>query len=352
MTRYLLALIALLEAGALAVAAEVQTAIPTPRAPSAEEQMHLGAVQAVREKGQASAAEMQLLIEKLKNPSPLVRAHAAQVLGQLGEAGRPAVEALVPLAADPDPLVRREAAHAVLKIRPGPAVTIPLVKKLLADADPGLRNRILNTLAGLGKAAVPGLIEALKDDEAGKYACLVLASIGPDAVDAVPALVARLKTEKRPEVQQQIVTALGAIGSAAAVPALAEELSAAEDATCVAAAFALGRIGPPARAGEAVLNKSLASSDAVLKVVSAWALAKIAPEDAAAKDRAVEVLAEALLECGSAGAARPFAVSLTCAPVRHGSCRSSSGSWRARTRRRSPKRSMSWPRWARRPCRP
>ncbi|MCL4194910.1 MAG: HEAT repeat domain-containing protein, partial [Thermoguttaceae bacterium] len=58
--------------------------------------------------------------------------------------------------------------------------------------------------------------------------------------------------------------------------------------------FGLGRIGPPAEAGVPTLNNSLESTDPVLKVVSAWAVAKIKPDDAAAKDRAVTILAEAL----------------------------------------------------------
>jgi len=201
---------------------------------------------------------------------------------------------LVPLAADPDPLVRREAAHALLKLRPDREVVRPLIRKMLGEADPGTRNRILNAIADLGKAAVPNLVDALKEDEAAPYAIVVLGSIGPDAADAAPALAERLKVEQRPEVRQQIVMALGAVGSAAAVPALVEELSDAEEATRVAAAFGLGRIGPPAAAGSAPLTKSLDSPDPVLKVVSAWALAKIKPDDAAAKDQAVTVLAESL----------------------------------------------------------
>ncbi len=294
MTRNTIALLALLAMSGLARAAESQAGAPALQTPSAEDKTHLQAIRAVLGKGPASTEDLGLLAEKLKNPSPLVRAYAARALGDSGEAARPVARELVPLAADPDPLVRREAAQALLKIRPDREVVRPLMRKMLAEADPGTRNRILNAIADLGKAAVPNLVDALKEDEAAPYAIVVLGSIGPDAADAAPALAERLKAEQRPEVRQQIVMALGAVGSAAAVPALVEELSDADEATRVAAAFGLGRIGPPAAAGSAALTKSLESPDPVLKVVSAWALAKIKPDDAAARDQAVTVLAESL----------------------------------------------------------
>ncbi len=294
MTRISITLLAVLALGRLADGAEGQALAPSHRQPTVEEQTRLDAIQAVQNRGQATVDDLGLLMEELKNPSPLVRARAAHALGGLGKAGLPAVAALVACASDPDPVVRREAGRAVLAIHPGPQVTIPLLKKMLADADPGARNRILNTLAAQGKAAVPGLIEALKDDEAAQYACLVAASIGPDAAEAAPALVERLEVEKRPWVRQQVVMALGAVGSEAAVPALVKELNDAQEATRVGAAYGLGRIGPAAVSGESALAKSLASPDPVLKVVSAWALAKVKPEDPAAKEQAVTVLAESL----------------------------------------------------------
>lgn len=266
-----------------------------PQQVSQEEQRSIDAILAVQGKGQPSAEEMQRLTAELKNPSPLVRTHAAQALGHLGAAAKSAVPALVPLVADPDPRVRRAASRAVLTIRPGPAVTLPLVKKLLADADPTVRMTILHTLADLGKPALPGLIAALQDDEAAKYACLVLAEIGPDAADAIPALAERLKIEQRPEVRQQIVMALGAIGSAAAVPTLSAELTDRRETTRVAAAFGLGRIGPAAKTADAELTKAMTHDDPVLRAVSAWARVKINPADQAAKDQAVTILTESLI---------------------------------------------------------
>ena len=43
------------------------------------------------------------------------------------------------------------------------------------------------------------------------------------------------------------------------------------------------------------LTKTLDDADPVLKTVSAWALAKISPDDAQLKDKCVDMLAESLL---------------------------------------------------------
>ena len=296
MRRFTLVFVAVFVAAGPLAGADRESSDATPPTASATEQDRIKAINAVWEKGHASAEELGLLRAELKNPSPPVRAHAAHALGQLGRAALPAVETLVTLVADPDDTVRREAARAIMKIQPGPKVTIPLTKKLLSDADPAVRMRILLTMAALGKPVVPGLIEALQDDEAAKYACLVLAEIGPDAADAVPALIQRLQVEKRPEVRQQIVMAFAAIGSPLAVPTLIDELNDPQAITRLAAAFALGRIGPPAtKEAEAALSKCGQDSDPVLKVVSAWALAKITPDDPQVKDQSVTVLAESLL---------------------------------------------------------
>jgi HEAT repeat protein len=286
---------AFVAAGQLAAADNELPAAAAPKAASPQEQERISAIDAVGEKGQASAAELDLLRAELKHPSPLVRAHAAHALGQLGRGAMPAVETLLPLVGDPNATVRREAARAILRIRPGPKVTIPLAKKLLGDADPALRMRILHTLAEVGKPAVPGLIAALQDDEAAKFACLALTEIGPDAADAAPALIRRLQNEKRLEVRQQIVMALGAIASPAAVPRLIDELNDPQEVTRLAAAFALGRIGPPAKAAVAALSKCSQASDPVLQVVGAWALAKVQPDDPQVMDKTVTVLADAIL---------------------------------------------------------
>lgn len=234
------------------------------------------------------------LTEQLKDASPLVRAQAAHQLGAMGEAARPAIESLVALLADTDPHVRATAARAALKIRPGPEVTLPIIKKLLADSDEAARMRFLHTLADLGKEVVPGLIESLKDDDLAKYACVVLAEIGPEAAEAAPALIERLKSEKRPEVRQQLIMALGAVESAESAPDLIAIVEDTEHDSRIPAAFALGRLGPSAKQAAAALTKGMDDANPVLKVVCAWALVRVGPDDQSSKDKAIGVLVEGL----------------------------------------------------------
>ena len=98
-------------------------------------------------------------------------------------------------------------------IRPGPQVTVPLFVKLMDDADPGVRMRVLQTVAEVGQQAVPALIEALKNDKAAYWACVMLRDIGPAAKEAVPALTGKLQ-DSRPEIRREAVLALAAIGDA------------------------------------------------------------------------------------------------------------------------------------------
>ena len=299
MTRVtLVVLAAFLSAAGICTAADapVSAAASKPAAKILpEEQARIAKILALAGNHAASADDVAFLAEELKNSSPLVRAHAAHALGEFGAAAKPAVQALVAAAADADPAVRRAASHAVLRLHPGPAVTLPLAKKLLRDADPAVRMRFLLSLVDLGKEAVPGLRAALKDDEMAKYACLVLSEIGPDADAAAPELLDRLKTETHPEVRQQVILALGAIRAVDAVPALIGVVENEKDVDRAAAAFSLGRIGPAAKAAVPTLTKTLDDADPVLKTVSAWALAKIAPDNAQLKDKCVDLLIESLL---------------------------------------------------------
>jgi hypothetical protein len=89
--------------------------------------------------------------------------------------------------------------------------------------EPTEREIAAAALGRIGRAAVPSLIQALKnrDPDVRKEAALVLARIGPDAFQAVPDLTALLDDENE-EVRKAAARALGQIGpdAAEAVPAL------------------------------------------------------------------------------------------------------------------------------------
>ena len=102
--------------------------------------------------------------------------------------------------------------------------------------------RILHAIAEAGEAAVPGLIEALKNDKTTYWACIVLREIGPAAKDAAPALAEKLK-DPRPEIRREAVLALGALNEAA-IPVLPQIAAALDDEDArTAATFVMGQLG-------------------------------------------------------------------------------------------------------------
>ena len=155
----------------------------------------------------------------------------------------------------------------------------------------------MGALAEAGKEAVPGLTKALEHQDAAYWACLVLAEIGPDAKDAVPALVKLLQTDNRPEVRREAMIALAGIGADAAVPALVQALEDDQEGINAGpAVYALGSIGVKAKAAEGKIKEIADSPDTppLLQTVSLWALARMNPEDEALVREVVPKLAEAL----------------------------------------------------------
>ena len=58
------------------------------------------------------------------------------------------------------------------------------------------------------------VLEALKNEKAAYWACVILREIGPAGKVAVPALAEKLK-DPRPEIRREAALALGAMGGAA-----------------------------------------------------------------------------------------------------------------------------------------
>ena len=166
---------------------------------------------------------------------------------------------------------------------------IPIFIKLLKDPDPGVETRVLSAITEAGEAAVPGLIEALKNDEAAYWACVVLRQIGPAAKAAVPALAEKLK-DSRPDIRIQAILALGAMGGAAlpAVPQIGEAVK--DEQTCAAATFVLGRLKKIPADAEKVMWANARGNSPFLSTVSIWALTNQHPEDPTLRRAATEHL--------------------------------------------------------------
>lgn len=100
--------------------------------------------------------------------------------------------------------------------------------------------------------AVPRLVEALKDSRTAYYAAIALQGL-PDerAYDALHHLVVKTRS---PALKMQAALALGAVGNAAAVPALVSLLNDDNEIVCHYASMALGKTGGDA-AVTAVLDQ-------------------------------------------------------------------------------------------------
>ncbi len=191
----------------------------------------------------ADAADVTTLVKQLKSPEADVRRNAARELANLGEEARPAVPALITaIKQDRDLFVRRFAVQALGTAKADPKVAVPVLKPLIKDNEKELAEAAITALGSMGPTAVAPLIDALNNKpkplakkEKGKKtpkvpdssahlrnkAAEALGQIGPEARAAVPALI---QTLKDPEVRAAAITALGAMGPAAkeALPALQE----------------------------------------------------------------------------------------------------------------------------------
>lgn len=185
----------------------------------------------------AQAADVAQLVNALKSTDTDQRRSAARELADLGGEAKAAAPALIEaMTTDSDLFVRRFAAQAVGKVGADPKVAVPALTALLNDKHKELNEAAVEALGRMGAPAVPALSEALKGGAGPRRvrpgqnvpdgsalvrskAAAALGRIGPDAKAAVPALVEALKDNS---IRTDAATALGEIGGAAkdALPAL------------------------------------------------------------------------------------------------------------------------------------
>ena len=159
-------------------------------------------------------------------------------------------------------------------------------------------------LVGLGPVAVPVLTQGLWDGSGTRAACLALLSrIGADAETVLPVLLKAVKSE-RAEEAYGAARLIGELGpeAASAVPALNNELPAADPILTALLADALGRVGPGAKDAVPTLKTKVMENKnaAPYRVQAAVATWRITRDPDAAK-----FLRDALE--GPKGRARPHA---------------------------------------------
>ena len=176
----------------------------------------------------------------------------------------------------------------------------PDVRKLiqtLTDFDEWRqRQQAAMTISQMGieaKAAIPSLIDRLKDEEwqVRKAAAIALTSMGTEAKPAVHSLITALDDEEW-HVRKPAAQALAAIGKASwpAVPALIEALSDEEWHVRKPAAEALAAIGPTSEPAVPSLIEALSDEEWHVRKPAAEALAAIGPASKPAIPDLIETL--------------------------------------------------------------
>jgi HEAT repeat protein/tetratricopeptide (TPR) repeat protein len=289
--------------------------------------------------GDAAKPAIPAVVETLGDSDAKVRYRAVIVLGNLwsGIENGPEIEAAVPslvkLLKDNDEYTRRRALHALRMIGPAARAAIPTLNEISRDRNNPLHidafsaiNVIerpatddVSALAALlkgqdakvrgqaaerlytismravllsgsfkGEAAIPPLIEALKDPESkvryhslSALVNLMYNATPPDLGVVIPTVTELLKDADR-GTRWQAALLLGKIGprSRAAVPLLTQTLSDDYDAARSSAAYALGEIGPDSKVAVPALLKLLKDPDANVRESAATALAKVEPGSA------------------------------------------------------------------------
>ncbi len=154
------------------------------------------------------------------------------------------ISALTALLADKDQgVVMRAAAYLG---ESGDAMAAPPLIDMLDHQEPSLRFVVSKALVELGPAAVPALIDALKDKNPTvvSSAVEILAKIGDPR--AVVPLSSLLKQHRTDDIGLAIISALGVLGGKEVAPALIEMLTFRDSQAHYAAAEALVNIGGPA----------------------------------------------------------------------------------------------------------
>ena len=215
------------------------------------------AARALGEMAGGNAEAVSALIEALSDSDRNVRGAAVRALGRVGSKAKAAVAALVALL---DKVECNEAIYRTFgAIGPDAKAAIPVLEAAL-PADP---IGAAKALGRIGPASVPTLIKGLKHDNAyvRSSSALALRYLGPDASDAVPALIEVVETDE--DARNPAIQALGAIGqkAAPAVPALVKVLGEGDDTLQYWALDALREIGPGARGAKDAVAKAMLTDD-------------------------------------------------------------------------------------------
>ena len=243
------------------------------------------AEQAIRA-GRAAAAP--LLAEMLRGPAgndwsaAQVRWKSAELLGAIGPPARPHAElALIDALDDEDPHVRKVVAQAIESVGVEDPRCVPRLIEMLDGPHSVAAARTLARFGPQAREAVPALIRLLDHEvvEVRWNAARTLGKIRMPALAAVPHLIEQLKDPATP-VREHAAEALGDIGpeAKAGIPALIAALGDEDTRVRRDAARALGFMGPEARQAIPQIEKLLQDPAEMVREAAATALRSIDPQ--------------------------------------------------------------------------
>ncbi len=249
------------------------------------------------------APEVSLIVDKLRDHDPKVRADAAFRLHEdfltlplSGSVAEMASDALSECLVDPDRHVRLHAGIALSTIEPISPKAIPALLKLAEnDNDKDLREialRVLGKSHRASEALISVLTKGLKDtDPHIREICAdAIGEIGPTAASAIRPLIVTLSDESR-YVRISSAQALARVEHAhEALGPLVEALSDRDATMRLSAAYAIGSIGPSAKPRVDRLRRMLVDQDSRVRCIAAFSIWKIDNDS----DIALRILVKAL----------------------------------------------------------
>ena len=279
------------------------------------------------------------LARALRDRNDNVRWYAAEALGDQGEESKAAVPALTAALKDASPRVAIRAAGALLRVGVETELALAAILSALTGRDDGVRASAADELWYFGlvdpsapvcneadaemnyeearhfwakqrrcdsfhpynrrkwprdlMSALRPLIEALKDDSelVVSRACSALATMGPDAKEAVPALIEVLNLPSGGWAAAQALGAIGPDARSASLP-LILTLNSKDFNARNWAAWALGFISPPVESAVPDLIKALKDDEDGVRCNAAEALGRIGPEAKPAVLALIEALSD------------------------------------------------------------
>lgn len=225
--------------------------------------------------------------EKLTHANVQVRMEAVVELGKLGPKAAPAVPAIADrLESDKDERVRLAAAGVLGQIGPDAKAAVPALIGALKDEGFDVASWSATALGKIGpgaKAAVPELAKMLGSYRSSRSytAAVALGEIGPDAKAAVPDLLRMVEKDLHHYAPEACLALWRIEKHPEAIPALIRILKTDYSSEVGMAAYALGRIGPDARAAVPQLVATLSNKESLVASQTALALWQIAKHEKA-----------------------------------------------------------------------